>query len=146
MVSPLAGFLICGLMCRLCHETQKQKSRSVAASSNSLIYLVFWCRWAESNCRPSHYECAALPTELQRHQAKPDHCEPRIITTTPHFVKQLKHFSDTREALANGPVSVLRISTADEKQTRKEDRVCHACATVHIPAGAQTATGIRSEC
>ena len=25
-----------------------------------------WCRWPESNWRPSHYECAALPTELQR--------------------------------------------------------------------------------
>src|SRR6266496_156311 len=25
-----------------------------------------WCRWKESNPRPSHYECAALPTELHR--------------------------------------------------------------------------------
>ena len=29
-------------------------------------YLEGWCRWPESNWRPSHYECAALPTELQR--------------------------------------------------------------------------------
>ena len=28
-----------------------------------------WCRWKESNPRPSHYECAALPTELHRHEA-----------------------------------------------------------------------------
>src|SRR5258708_21487686 len=26
----------------------------------------FWCRWPESNWRPLHYECTALPTELQR--------------------------------------------------------------------------------
>src|SRR5690606_30504686 len=26
----------------------------------------FWCRQEESNPRPSHYECAALPTELCR--------------------------------------------------------------------------------
>ena len=25
-----------------------------------------WCRREESNSRPSHYECAALPTELRR--------------------------------------------------------------------------------
>ena len=27
-----------------------------------------WCREQESNLRPTHYECAALPTELFRHQ------------------------------------------------------------------------------
>ena len=26
-----------------------------------------WCRRDESNTRPSHYKCAALPTELRRH-------------------------------------------------------------------------------
>lgn len=25
-----------------------------------------WCRKQESNLRPTHYECAALPTELFR--------------------------------------------------------------------------------
>src|SRR6476619_1822418 len=29
-------------------------------------HLDYWCRWKESNPRPSHYECAALPTELHR--------------------------------------------------------------------------------
>ena len=32
-----------------------------------LARLRFWCRRRESNSRPSHYECAALPTELRRH-------------------------------------------------------------------------------
>ena len=32
--------------------------------------LFFWCRWKESNPRPSHYECAALPTELHRRSRK----------------------------------------------------------------------------
>ena len=31
--------------------------------------FTFWCRWPESNWRPSHYECAALPTELHRRGA-----------------------------------------------------------------------------
>src|ERR1700682_5977335 len=31
------------------------------------LRMLFWCRWKESNPRPSHYECAALPTELHRH-------------------------------------------------------------------------------
>ena len=26
-----------------------------------------WCRVKESNPRPSHYKCAALPSELTRH-------------------------------------------------------------------------------
>ena len=25
-----------------------------------------WCRWRDSNPRPTHYECVALPTELHR--------------------------------------------------------------------------------
>ena len=29
-----------------------------------------WCRKEESNLRPSHYECAALPTELFRRQER----------------------------------------------------------------------------
>ena len=28
-----------------------------------------WCRWTDSNRRPTHYECVALPTELHRHSA-----------------------------------------------------------------------------
>ena len=36
----------------------------------TLIYIdikgSYWCRREESNLRPSHYECAALPTELHR--------------------------------------------------------------------------------
>src|SRR3546814_18125993 len=30
-----------------------------------------WCRLRDSNTRPSHYECDALPTELRRH-LRPD--------------------------------------------------------------------------
>src|SRR5690625_6060321 len=26
-----------------------------------------WCRWRDSNPRPPHYECDALPAELHRH-------------------------------------------------------------------------------
>jgi hypothetical protein len=39
---------------------------------------MLWCRKEESNPRPSHYECAALPTELFRHDN-----EARIIDTAP---------------------------------------------------------------
>ena len=27
-----------------------------------------WCRECDSNTRPTHYECVALPTELSRHR------------------------------------------------------------------------------
>ena len=27
-----------------------------------------WCRLQDSNLRPPHYECDALPTELRRHR------------------------------------------------------------------------------
>ena len=33
----------------------------------SFGWLREWCRMSESNWRPSHYKCAALPTELIRH-------------------------------------------------------------------------------
>ena len=50
------------------------------SSWNNPCDQVFWCRWAGSNCRPSHYECAALPAELQRRSVKPDKRERRIIS------------------------------------------------------------------
>ncbi len=28
--------------------------------------LFYWCRLGDSNARPTHYECVALPTELNR--------------------------------------------------------------------------------
>ena len=37
------------------------------AADNPLTYWIYWCRKEESNLRPSHYEWAALPTELFRH-------------------------------------------------------------------------------
>src|SRR6188768_3818650 len=33
----------------------------------SVVVFRRWCRKQESNLRPTHYECAALPTELFRH-------------------------------------------------------------------------------
>ncbi len=37
-----------------------------------------WCRWTESNRRPSHYECAALPTELHRRERAAHYRGPSI--------------------------------------------------------------------
>ena len=34
------------------------------------LFAFYWCRREESNPRPSHYECAALPTELHRLRAR----------------------------------------------------------------------------
>src|SRR6476659_448119 len=33
------------------------------------IYRKGWCRLGDSNTRPTHYECVALPAELRRHAA-----------------------------------------------------------------------------
>ncbi|GEM_PF-6596573 len=41
--------------------------------------LILWCRCPESNWGPTHYECAALPTELQRHGVKCRQCRTRIL-------------------------------------------------------------------
>ena len=35
-------------------------------SQTQLTFI--WCRRQDSNSRPPHYKCGALPTELQRHQ------------------------------------------------------------------------------
>ena len=46
-----------------------------------------WCRREESNSRPSHYECAALPTELRRRRGRRagrPPCEPRILAEPAH--------------------------------------------------------------
>src|SRR5437764_13113471 len=32
--------------------------------------ICFWCRRRDSNPRPPHYECGALPAELQRRRAR----------------------------------------------------------------------------
>src|SRR5580698_7343949 len=44
---------------------QKQKAQSQRLG---FVPDSVWCRKEESNPRPSHYECAALPSELFRHQ------------------------------------------------------------------------------
>ena len=33
-----------------------------------LNYIGKWCRLKDLNLRPTHYECVALPAELNRHQ------------------------------------------------------------------------------
>ena len=37
----------------------------------SRIEELKWCRWRDSNPRPMHYECIALPTELHRPKCVP---------------------------------------------------------------------------
>ena len=44
--------------------------------------LFYWCRLGDLNARPTHYECVALPTELNRQ------CKIYIK----HFKKIFKHF------------------------------------------------------
>jgi hypothetical protein len=41
-------------------------AESKKATLCGVAFLKEWCRQEESNPRPSHYECAALPTELCR--------------------------------------------------------------------------------
>ena len=45
-------------------EKQKGQPRRIG------LFACYWCRREESNPRPSHYECAALPTELCRQNHK----------------------------------------------------------------------------
>ena len=42
-------------------------AESYKGTPHRLPLLRKWCRREESNPRPSHYKCAALPTELHRH-------------------------------------------------------------------------------
>jgi hypothetical protein len=45
-------------------------SKSEKEKAHQMMGFFQWCRWPESNWRPSHYECAALPTELQRQRGR----------------------------------------------------------------------------
>ena len=47
------------------------RNEEAARWAASSVSRVSWCRWTDSNCRPSHYECAALPTELHRRFSNP---------------------------------------------------------------------------
>ena len=49
------------------HDTRKHLGQPRRISLSACID---WCRQEESNPRPSHYECAALPTELCRLRAR----------------------------------------------------------------------------
>src|SRR5579872_632821 len=55
---PSQGGLGCG---------QQNLWRNARDGLENLCKLVKWCRQRESNPRPTHYECVALPTELRRH-------------------------------------------------------------------------------
>ena len=56
--------------CPIAAGRSASSTAGTAAAANR-ARLLLWCRWKESNPRPSHYECAALPTELHRHLALP---------------------------------------------------------------------------
>ena len=47
--------------------------------------FLYWCRLGDSNARPTHYECVALPTELNRHN--------RNIHKTLYFILQVLFFA-----------------------------------------------------
>lgn len=52
------------------------KGRIPRASAGFIDYLGEqkkdkWCRLRDSNTRPPHYECDALPVELKRHMTRP---------------------------------------------------------------------------
>ena len=51
---------IMGKISRFLHDLHETK-RHIETSRNRK-----WCRKRDSNPRPTHYECAALPTELLR--------------------------------------------------------------------------------
>ena len=51
---------------KLSSVLRSMPSRYAPASCLILVFEKKWCRWGDSNTRPTHYECVALPTELQR--------------------------------------------------------------------------------
>src|ERR1700724_2713068 len=55
--------------------------RSPRAGTRGNRKLILWCREEDSNLRPAHYECAALPAELSRRASRG---KPRIL----HFFAQ----------------------------------------------------------
>ena len=63
---------------------QSHEHRGWRPSGKSAAPAIVWCRWKESNPRPSHYECAALPTELHRHEAR-DYSSLRAFDQCPGF-------------------------------------------------------------
>ncbi len=63
----------CGPVARGIHADLMQIGAKPADATRARIAAgprMFWCRIEESNPRPSHYECAALPTELIRRRAR----------------------------------------------------------------------------
>ncbi len=64
---PLKNFLRIGWLNWASETTARDFYAKNEKATISRERLVCWCRWPESNWRPSHYECAALPTELHRH-------------------------------------------------------------------------------
>ncbi len=63
-------------------ETRENKKPRLVTEAKCLI---LWCRCPESNWGPTHYECAALPTELQRHGAGYRQCRSAILAAVPAF-------------------------------------------------------------
>ena len=49
--------------------TTEKKNKNIKPLFQGHKYLK-WCRLKDLNLRPSHYECAALPTELNRQNKK----------------------------------------------------------------------------
>ena len=84
--------------------------------------LIYWCRWTESNCRPSHYECAALPTELQRHGHPSSTCRVGILAA-PTDIWNL-YFAPGKRARAPPPTSPGR-RLIQSRQRRLGQRRIH---------------------
>src|ERR1700730_6018095 len=69
--------------------TRGNRKRSEACQSSFRNSLILWCREEDSNLRPAHYECAALPAELSRRASRG---KPRIL----HFFAQPDDQIDAR--------------------------------------------------
>ena len=75
-----------------------------------------WCRREESNPRPSHYECAALPTELHRLRARTiTHRDPRFkrygVFFQPTCFRQITPLSQNGDAALVAPEVAIRTQT-----------------------------------
>ena len=65
---------------------QAQQER--AQSFQNLRGAKWWCRLRDSNTRPPHYECGALPAELRRHLGEDTPHPLRALSRTQHPLPQ----------------------------------------------------------
>ena len=133
-INLLAPFLFPVLF--FCHNKGPHRDESPYLSGKPAVLK--WSRESDSNRRPTHYECVALPTELSRRipsnqlhlEGSGGRWQLSNLSTLPIFVEKLGSVRASRTAALQGPIPANLSSSAVPSASLVEGQGLGACGSL----------------